>query len=125
MKVCEGSISSRFGNRVHPVTGQRHFHNGVDIATPVGTPVYSPSSGFVTDVSESDIGGKRIVVSDGMGVEYIFLHLSKQLVIQGAPVSKASLIAQVGATGRVTGAHLHFSVKQNGQYIDPTPYIEI
>lgn len=125
MKVCEGYISSGFGYRTHPVTGEKQkFHNGVDIAAPVGTPVYSPTDGVVTDVSTSDIAGKRIIVRSG-AVDYIFLHLSEQLVTQGALVQKRCLLGRVGATGRVTGAHLHYSVKINGAYADPMPYIAI
>lgn len=125
MKVCEGSISSRYGYRVHPVTGERNsFHNGVDIAAPIGTPVFSPVDGVITDVSESETGGKRIAVTR-MGMEYIFLHLSQQNVNKGSAVQKNTVIGKVGATGRVTGPHLHFSVKAFGQYVDPSPYILI
>lgn len=125
MKVCEGYISSRFGYRVHPVTGERNkFHNGVDIAAPIGAHVLSPVDAIVTDVSENSIGGKRVSIRSG-NKDYIFLHLSEQCVTKGAPVRKKSLLARVGATGRVTGPHLHYSVRVDGHYVDPEPYIMI
>ena len=124
MKVCEGRISSQFGYRTHPVTGQKNsFHSGVDIAAPAGTPVICPVDGTATLVATGPIGGKQVIVRKG-DTEYIFLHLSEQCVTEGARVRLSSLIGKVGATGRVTGPHLHFGIRINGQYVNPAPYIE-
>ena len=123
MKVCEGKISSRFGNRIHPVTGEKAFHNGVDIAAPLGTPVFCPIDGIAVLVATGEIGGRQIHVVDG-SIEYHFLHLSEQLIKQGVRVHKGMLIGEVGSTGRSTGPHLHFAKKVSGQFINPEPYIE-
>lgn len=124
MKVCEGRISSQFGYRTHPVTGEKDsFHSGVDIAAPVGTPVYSPVAGTAALVAEGPVGGKQIVVRDN-SFEFHFLHLSEQIVRQGAPVVKGMLIGRVGNTGRSTGPHLHYAIKMNGQYVNPINLIE-
>ena len=123
MKVCAGRISSRYGPRTHPISGQKDkFHNGVDIAAPTGTPVYSPVDGTATLVATGPVGGKQIHIRNG-AYEYHFLHLSEQLVKHGAQVSKGALIGKVGATGQVTGPHLHYGVKFNGQFINPEPFI--
>ena len=125
MKVCEGIISSRFDYRTHPVTGKKNtFHSGVDITAPLGTPVYSPVSGIATLVATGPVGGKQVVIIDGTAAEYHFLHLSEQLIRQGAQVIKGALIGRVGATGQTTGPHLHYAKKVGGQYIDPEPFIE-
>jgi murein DD-endopeptidase MepM/ murein hydrolase activator NlpD len=124
MKVCAGKISSRYGDRTHPVTGEKDtYHTGVDIAAPVGTPVYSPTDGTAVLVETGPIGGRQIHVRNGTA-EYHFLHLSEQLIKRGEHVRRGALIGRVGATGRVTGPHLHYAVKINGQYVNPEPLIE-
>jgi murein DD-endopeptidase MepM/ murein hydrolase activator NlpD len=124
MRVCTGRISSPFGPRKHPVTGEENtFHTGVDISAPTGTLIYSPVDGTAALVETGPVGGRQIHIRNG-SAEYHFLHLSEQLVRQGAPVTKGMLIGRVGATGRTTGPHLHFAVKTSGQYIDPVNLID-
>ena len=124
MKVCEGRISSPFGPRKHPVTGvEATHHNGVDIATPTGTPVYTPVAGKVTLAASGPIGGLQIVIRADIITTYHFLHLSEALVKAGDVVYKGTLIAKSGNTGRSTGPHLHFGIKCNGKYINPEPLI--
>ncbi|MHC1781031.1 MAG: M23 family metallopeptidase [Bacteroidales bacterium] len=117
-KVCEGRISSPFGERIHPVTRIKSFHNGVDIATPVGTPVYTPVDAFVAQVYDHELGGKSIILKDiNSGDRYGFCHLSEQLVKPGDRIQKGTIIAKSGNTGRSTGPHLHFSYATGGQWI--------
>jgi len=132
MKVCEGRISSHFGNRTHPISGEKDkFHSGVDIAAPVGTPVYSPINGVVTLVDTGPVGGKQIHVTNEVimsptekfRVDYHFLHLSEWLVKRGDKVIRGQKIGKVGATGQVTGPHLHFGMKIDGTYINSEPFI--
>ena len=117
-KVCEGRISSLFGERIHPVTKIKSFHNGVDIAAPVGTPVHTPVDAYIAQVYDHAIGGKTIVLKDVLsGDRYGFCHLSRQLVTAGKTVPKGTIIAASGNTGRSTGPHLHFSYATRGKWI--------
>jgi murein DD-endopeptidase MepM/ murein hydrolase activator NlpD len=124
MKVCTGRISSPFGYRTHPVTGEKEkHHNGVDIAAPLGTPVYCPVDGTATLVATGPIEGLQIHVTNGCA-EFHFLHLSAFMIKQGDKVTKGMQIAKVGATGRVTGPHLHYAVKEHGKFINPVNMID-
>ena len=134
-KVCEGWISSQFGERVHPVTRTRSFHNGIDITAPIGTPVYAPVYAFVALVYNHETGGRTIILKDiKNGDRYGFCHLAEQLVKAGDTVTKGTMIAKSGNTGRSTGPHLHFSHAINGKWVggnctgfiyqDPTPKLE-
>ena len=118
MKVCEGRISSPFGERIHPVTKMKSSHNGVDIATPVGTPVYSPVDALVAQVYDHSTGGKTIILKDvKSGDRFGFCHLAVQLVKSGETISKGYMIAKSGNTGRSTGPHLHYSYATGGRWI--------
>ncbi|MDP3399112.1 MAG: M23 family metallopeptidase [Bacteroidales bacterium] len=117
-KVCEGRISSPFGERIHPVTKVKSFHNGVDISTPIGTPVFTPVNAFVVQVYNHEAGGKTIILKDIQnGDRYGFCHLAEQLVKVGEIISKGTLIAKSGNTGRSTGPHLHFSYATGGKWV--------
>jgi len=118
-----GRISSKFGNRVHPVTGLRSLHGGTDIAAATGTAVKAASAGTVTVVTTGTISGRVVELNHGGGIRTRYHHLSAQLVKVGQKVKTGDTIARVGATGRVTGAHLHFEVHQNGSKIDAQPFM--
>lgn len=117
----QGRIASRFGWRIHPVTGEKHFHNGIDIVMPIGTPIYAPDDGVIRDVYFNNIGGKQLLL-DTDNYIFGFAHLSEVFVKKGQRVNKGDLIARSGNTGRTTGAHLHFTVadKKTGKHIDPS-----
>jgi murein DD-endopeptidase MepM/ murein hydrolase activator NlpD len=116
-------ITSGFGYRVHPVTGERKLHNGIDIGIPSGTAIYSPESGKVTTANETDAGGKQLVITHDNGLKTGYAHLDYRFVVQGQRVSKGQQIANSGATGRVTGAHLHFTLTDiNGNKLDPQKF---
>lgn len=115
----KGRITGRFGNRTHPITKIRSFHNGVDIAVPAGTAILAPEDGKVTEVWDHIKGGKSLAMVSSSGYRYGFAHLSKQLKKVGELVSEGETIALSGNTGSSTGPHLHFTVKQNGTLIDP------
>lgn len=122
LKPVTGRISSRFGNRKHPITGKLSFHNGIDIAAPIGTPVIAPDSGKIIEYWDHVKGGKCIALFNG-SVRFGFAHLNKRLVTLNQLVNKGDVIAEVGNTGASTGAHLHFTVKVNGVWVNPEVYI--
>jgi len=136
-KVCEGKITSKFGYRIHPVTGEKgSFHNGVDIACPVGSAVLSPGECIVAQAYFHEHGGKTIILREiATNNRFGFCHLNDILVSVGAKVKKGYLIAKSGNTGRSTGPHLHFSYGTGGywkdgvcigfDYQDPTDKINI
>lgn len=114
-----GPLTSRFGLRVHPLFGRRHFHTGVDIAAPRGTPVRAAEDGSVLYAGWYGGYGKLVVVDHGQGVSTLYGHLSVILVTAGQRVARNHLIGRVGSTGYSTGPHLHFEVRRNGKPIDP------
>jgi len=128
MKVpVVGKILSGFGMRTHPVTHKQKMHNGVDIASPLGTIVVSPADGKVTDVW-NDLtygGGLSIRIKHYNGYSTGYCHLSAQLVKPGQIVREGEQIAKVGSTGASTGPHLHFAVRNpEGVPIDPKTVIQ-
>lgn len=117
-------ISSGFGPRVHPVTGQyQSLHTGLDLPAPTGTPVFALSSGIVKKVAYDDISGNNIIVEHGWGFSTGYLHLSETSVAVGQEIPAGTMIGRVGSTGRSTGPHLHFMVYRGGKPVDPMPYV--
>lgn len=115
-----GRIASKYGNRKDPITGENEFHNGIDIAASTGTIVKSPYNGTVKSIYSNSTGGNQLIVTHTNGFTTGYAHLSNYLVKQGETVKKGQPIALVGETGRVTGPHLHFTLKNpSGSYIDP------
>lgn len=116
--------SSHFGVRVHPVTGERHEHTGIDLPAPVGARVLAAYAGTVARVDTDGqgrgvINGTAVHVAGPDGWRWSYLHLSRALVVPGATVRAGQVIGLVGATGRATGPHLHFQVSYNGIPVDP------
>lgn len=103
-----GVISSPFGRRKHPVTGESQFHHGVDVACPVGTPVCAPVAGVCT-IGRSDTGGNMLTL-DGDHVRIRFMHLDRIVLPASPKVSVGHVVAYTGTTGRVTGPHCHIEV---------------
>lgn len=115
-------ISSPFGWRIHPVYGDKRFHNGVDMAAPGGSPILAAYDGVVAQAGYSSSMGNYIYINHGSGMVTIYMHASALYVKQGQMVSKGDKIAAVGTTGTSTGNHLHFGVRLNGSYVDPMNY---
>jgi len=112
-------ITSNFGERINPVTGQQQFHNGVDVAMPVGTLLRAILGGAVARVGYDAVSGNYIRVSHGYGLESVFCHLSYVTAASAAAVIRGESVAQSGNTGRSTGPHLHFAIKMFGRDVDP------
>lgn len=104
-------ISCPFGWRIHPVTGKRQYHNGLDIPSPVGSPVIAPFDGVVS-FTESATGGIQLILRHDGGLRAGFAHLSEYAkgISSGARVKEGDIIAYTGNTGRTTGPHLHFTI---------------
>jgi murein DD-endopeptidase MepM/ murein hydrolase activator NlpD len=115
------AITSPFGNRTSPISGNQEFHNGIDIGAPHGAPVYSLKSGTVTYAGEMTGYGNVVVVSHG-DISTLYAHNSQILVSVGQSVSGGQQLAKVGSTGWATGPHIHFEVTKDGVRIDPAPY---
>lgn len=117
-------ISSPFGDRIHPVTGKKAFHNGTDVATPTGTPLVAAHDGRVKRASRDSISGTYLVLDHGMGIETTYCHLSAVDAEEQARVIRKAKVASSGATGRVTGPHLHYILKVGGTAVDAEQYGE-
>lgn len=118
-------VTSSFGNRFHPVQGVWKPHNGTDFASSVGDPIYAAAGGTVKSVVRMHAtAGNWVVISHAGGVETGYMHMSRIDVAQGQVVQAGQLIGAAGATGGVTGPHLHFEVKVNGLYTDPVPFLQ-
>lgn len=112
LKPIEGPITSNFGERINPITKKKHFHNGVDIYAPEGTPILAPSDMVITANYYNDVGGNQITAKvKGKLISFGFAHLSKSLVKLGQVVNRGDVIGYVGSTGQVTGPHLHLVMK--------------
>ncbi len=112
------NVTSRFGNRTHPVTGVYKQHTGVDISAPRGTTIMAAKSGTVIIAGKSTAYGNYVVISHGGGLTTLYAHMSKLGTTKGATVNAGDKIGEVGMTGYATGNHLHFEVRVNGSYQD-------
>ncbi len=123
---CPGykRISDNYGNRIHPITGKQQFHNGVDFAAASGTDILAAYDGKVVAATYNSSMGNYVMIDHGDDLYTIYMHASKLYVSAGQTVSKGQKIAAVGATGRATGPHLHFSVRLNGSYTSPWNYLK-
>ena len=115
-------VSSRFGLRVHPITGETKSHTGIDIASNQGTAVYASDGGSVTLAGWNGGYGNCIMIDHGNGYVTLYGHLSSISVSVGQTVSQGATIGAVGSTGNSTGPHLHFEVLKNGTRIDPEQF---
>ena len=119
----KGWLTSSFGYRTSPFTGNREFHKGIDIAGRKGTPVLSPSNGTVRFTGHRRALGNTIVLRHGYGIETVYGHLAEIAVKNGQKVKRGDAIATMGTTGRSTGPHLHYQVTVNRKAVNPRNYI--
>lgn len=117
-----GRISSKYGQRKHPITGKASLHGGTDIAAATGTSVKAVAAGTVA-VTWNSLAGNKILVTHAGGIVTTYHHLSAVSVKSGQKVKAGQVIGRVGMTGSATGPHLHFEVHRNGTRVDPQPFM--
>ena len=116
-------ITSPFGNRLHPILKVNKLHTGIDIGCGSNTTIVAANSGTVIKAAWNNSYGNMIMVDHGGGIVTLYAHLNSFLVSNGDVVAKGQAIAKSGSTGMSTGPHLHFEVRVNGNYVDPTQYV--
>lgn len=119
-----GEISSPFGTRVHPISKEKKFHNGIDIAVPEGTTVKAAGSGVVIDSWNDDLNGNAVKIKHDNGYTTGYAHLSRSYVTAGQRVTRGERIAASGSTGASTGPHLHLTMRDSaGNYVNPVDFL--
>ena len=119
-------ITSRFDpKRMHPVLNQIRAHRGVDYGSPYGSPIYATADGVVKSSGFQNAYGNRVTIQHGNSISTLYAHMSKiaKNAKKGARVERGDIIGYVGKTGRVTGTHLHYEFRKNGQHMDPLKVI--
>lgn len=122
--VDAATFTSGFGVRSDPFRGLVAMHAGVDLAAPIGTPIYATADGIVGRAGWTGGYGNLVELEHGRGIATRYGHLSQILVHPGQRVRRGELIAKMGSTGRSTGSHLHYEVRIDGRAVNPVPYLE-
>jgi murein DD-endopeptidase MepM/ murein hydrolase activator NlpD len=119
------NFTSGFGVRTDPFRGRAALHPGVDLAAPLGTPVYATADGIVDRAEWNNGGyGNMVEIDHGHGIQTRYGHLSRYIVSDGQHVKRGQLIAYMGSTGRSTGSHLHYEVRLDGKAVNPIPFMQ-
>lgn len=124
VRPVEGVAVSGFGVRTIMNGQPGGPHNGLDLAAPTGTPIYAPAAGVVAYARDLYYTGNTVILDHGQGLYSTMAHMSAMDVREGDAVQKGTLLGKVGATGRVTGPHLHWGVRLHGARVDPLSFID-
>lgn len=125
LPVVGGSYSSNFGWRIDPFNGQHSYHEGIDFAGGEGTPILAAAGGVVVYAERHPQYGNMIEIDHGNDLVTRYAHASRMHVKIGDMVLRGARIAEVGSTGRSTGAHLHFEVRQRGIAVNPAQFLQL
>ena len=117
-------VSSYYGYRVHPISGNKDYHTGLDIALPTGTEILAGGAGVVLEAGNNGGYGLSVLVDYGKGITARYAHCSALRVSAGQTVSAGDVIALVGNTGNSTGAHLHIEVMKDGELLNPIYHVD-
>jgi len=115
-------VTSPYGYRIHPITGRRQLHKGVDLAGKIGASIYATADGIVISTKPQQALGNCIKIKHKYGYETLYGHLSKIYVKEGQIVKKGEEIGAMGNTGRITGVHIHYGITYLGKTINPRDY---
>lgn len=116
-------VTSNFGYRVHPISGVKKLHRGIDIGAAAGTDVLAAEAGVVLTAGSNKSYGNYVTINHGGGYVTLYAHNSKLLVKAGQTVTRGQVIAKCGSTGNSTGPHIHFEVQLNGGLVNPLKYL--
>ncbi len=120
----DGRVTSEFGVRRDPITGAPKFHGGIDVAAPPGTPIHAVAEGEVVFSGRRGPAGNLVTIRHDDGTVTSYAHAARTLVAVGQKVAAGDVVATVGSSGRSTGPHVHFSVRRDGQLVDPEEFLE-
>lgn len=123
LRPVSGRITSPFGYRIHPIWNDKRFHNGIDYAGSMGTPVKSTKAGTVIVSQYKPSYGNVVIVDHGNGISSLYAHLNSFAVSVGQKVDKGQSVGGLGSTGDSTGPHLHFEIRLNGKPQNPASYV--
>ncbi|MBI4365912.1 MAG: M23 family metallopeptidase, partial [Deltaproteobacteria bacterium] len=119
----QGFVTSGFGYRGATRVGGTRFHEGIDIASPLGTPVHASGDGIVTYAGYRGGFGKMVVIDHGFGLSTVYGHNAELYVQEGQRIRRGTVLASIGMTGRTSGPHLHYEVLVDGVPVDPMRYL--
>ncbi|HEY0111750.1 MAG TPA: M23 family metallopeptidase [Allosphingosinicella sp.] len=122
--VKGSSFTSGYGVRSDPFRGRAAMHAGIDLAGPIGTPIYATADGTVGRSQWVSGYGNLVELEHGRGIQTRYGHLSRSLVNAGQKVKRGDMIALMGSTGRSTGSHLHYEVRIDGKAVNPVPFMQ-
>jgi murein DD-endopeptidase MepM/ murein hydrolase activator NlpD len=123
IKPCEGTLAMNgFGMRIHPILNVKRMHDGIDIITDRGTPVYATGNGIAESVGYQGGLGLTIEIDHGFGYRSIYAHLSKTRIKEGQKISRGDLIGNSGSSGLSSGPHLHYEIHHNGVKQNPVEF---
>ena len=118
-----GPVTSEFGWRVHPITGDSRFHSGLDIGGDYGMAIHAAAAGTVIYAGWISGYGNAVIIDHGGGITTLYGHNQSLNVSEGQSVAQGQVIAACGSTGNSTGPHCHFEVRQNGEPVSPYGYL--
>jgi murein DD-endopeptidase MepM/ murein hydrolase activator NlpD len=121
---ASGDITSRFGKRLDPVTGEIAFHSGIDITCSLGTPIHATADGVVSHSGWTEKSGYVVVLEHGCGFSTVYAHNKSNTVKLGQKVKRGEVIGYVGSTGKSTGPHVHYEVWKDRKSVDAQQYLQ-